>query len=92
MRGFRDADVGHAVEDALERDAAFGAAERRARTGVDAVSERKVLASVGAVDQELVRLLERRGSRLTAPGRTMTVLPAGMSTPPIVAATRVSRN
>ena len=59
--GFGDPDVGEAVEDALEADARFGARERRARTGVDAVTERDVLPRVRAVDVELVGVLEAAG-------------------------------
>src|SRR5687768_10843990 len=53
-----DADLLHAVEDALEAHASFGTGEGAARAGVDATSEREVLAGVRAVRTELVRLVE----------------------------------
>ena len=48
----------HAVEEALDADAGLGAGERRAGARVDAVSEREVLARVGAVDVELGGVVE----------------------------------
>ena len=72
--GLRDRDVGHAVEEALEADARFGPGERRADTGVDAEPEPEVMAAVGAVEAELVRVLRTgagRGSRRRcAPSRS----------------------
>src|ERR1700752_4799805 len=53
-----DADVAHAVEHALERDARLRSRERRARAGVHPVSERDVLPRVGTVDDELIGVLE----------------------------------
>ena len=90
--GLGDRDVAHPVEDAFDADPALGPGERRARAGVDAVAERDVLAGVDAVGVELVGALEAarvavRGARR----RTITVVPAGMSTPPTVVGTRDSR-
>ena len=84
-----DPDVVHAVEEPLDGDAALGARERRAGARVDAVAERDVLARVGAVDVGTRRdRSKRRGSRLAAPLSTITVVPAGMSTPPTVGRAR----
>ena len=51
-----DGDVGHPVQDALDRDPALDAGQRRAGAGVDAAAERDVLADVLAVQRELVRI------------------------------------
>ncbi len=64
--GLGDRDVAHAVEDAFDADAPFGAGERRARASVHAVPERDVLSRVRAVGAEtrpLVRSGEGPGSR-----------------------------
>ncbi len=68
---------------------ALGPGERRARAGVDAVAERDVLARVRAAGSELVGTFEAardHGSR--RPSSTITVVPAGMSTPPTVGRAR----
>ena len=54
-----DRDVTRPVEQPVQRHLALGACKRRARTRVDPESERDVLARVGAVDVELVGVLER---------------------------------
>ena len=56
-----EADVVHAVEDALEADAALGAGERAAGARVVAAPERDVRLRVRAVDAELGRALEAPG-------------------------------
>ena len=55
----RQLDVEHAVEKAFDGSLGPRARERRARAGVDAVSEREVLATVRSVEAELVWALER---------------------------------
>src|SRR5437016_5246504 len=54
----RDADVAHAVQEALDADAGLGPSKGSARAGVDPVPERHVLTGVGPVDAELVWPLE----------------------------------
>src|SRR3954471_19907064 len=58
---FADGDVGHPVENALDRDPPLHARQRGARAGVDAAAERDVLADILAVERELVRILEALG-------------------------------
>ena len=62
-----------------------------ARGGNHAASERHVFADVLAVEAESCGSSNRRGSRLAAPGNIMTIVPAGMSTPAMVAGLRASR-
>ena len=57
------ADVAHAVEDALEADPALGPGQRAAGAGVDAAPERDVGLGVGPVDAELVRGTRTAGGR-----------------------------
>src|SRR5665213_1491164 len=57
----RDPDVGHSVEEALERDPSLGAGQGSPRTGVDTVAEGHVLARIGPVHPELGRTFELPG-------------------------------
>ena len=77
-----DPDAGRALEHPLDRDSSFGPGQRRAGAEVDAVAEREVFAGVGPVGEELGGAVELAGVRLAAPLRSITVVPAGMSTPP----------
>src|SRR6202012_3331149 len=58
MLSLTDRDVGHPVQDALKRDAAFDAGERRTRAGVHTAGERHVFADILAVELKFVRVLE----------------------------------
>ena len=88
-----DRDVGGAVEEAVEGHPALGPGERRSGARVDAVAERDVLPGVGAVDVELVRVLEHPGVAVgRRRARSMRLLPAGISTPPSSVRTRAIRN
>ena len=66
VRRFRDLDVPRTREEALDGDASLCTRERCTDTRVDAVSETDVLATVRAIETELVRVLEL--SRVTVRG------------------------
>ena len=55
---FRNRDVGHPVEDPVQRGPAFRAGQGRTRAGMVAADERDMFAHVRAVGTELVGVLE----------------------------------
>ena len=93
VRLLRDPDVGHAIEQALGADARLGPGERSAGAAVDAGPERRGAgASSDGPRRNSPGASNWRGSRFAAPGISITVVPAGIGTPPIFVATRASRN
>ena len=58
---------------------------------MDAAGEGHVLADVLAVEVELVRILEPARIAVGGTGSTITAVPAGMSTPPMLVALRANR-
>ena len=83
--GLRDPDVGHAVEDPLDADRGLrrARAARRGRCGCRART-RGAGARWRGRRRNSSGCSKRRGSRLAAPLSTITVVPAGISTPPTV--------
>src|SRR6185312_3508026 len=53
-----DPDVGHSVEDPIQRDSALRTGERRTRAGMDAADERDLLAHVMTIGTECVGIFE----------------------------------
>ncbi len=84
-------DVAHTVEDALDADPALHPGQRAAGTGVGAPAEGDVDLGVGRSSRNSAGHSNRRGSRLAAPLRSMTGVPAAMSTPATVVGRRARR-
>jgi len=68
-----DPDVGHSVEDPIQRDSALRTGERRTRAGMDAADERDLLAHVMTIGtRNVLGFSNLRSSRLHAPGRKLS--------------------
>ena len=91
MLVLRDPDVGGAVEESFDADPGLGPRERRAGAGVDTAAECDVTTGIWAGDVEFVGLLELAWMAVGGAVITITVVPAGMSTPPTVVGRRDSR-
>ena len=86
-----DGDAGQPVEDPVERDSSLRSSQRRARAGVVAASESHVLANVGAVYPEGVKILELPRVAIACPGQQHHRASDGIGTSPIEVDVRAIR-